>query len=377
MSKIEILTKDLDKNLKLSFNDVKNLNELIDFFEKEEISYKYKIIKDVVTSGIGNKISIEEPTFILNEGTLEVRYINSFNHKIDYSKRFGEIQDGIPKNYFAKISQNNKDKGIRTIFIKDYEMAECSDIIDNNTLKEIKNYRRKWEVLKSYICTATGNIKNRIYARDCEVKIVPSKSPNNECKRFLEQFCFYGNRNANINLGLYLKKDKCGFKAGTLLFMTTFGLNFYGNKGKEEPSIEVIRVATITNTQVIGGASKVLKYFFENYPTIKNESKKIEIPVNRVVFYVDACHNSANSMDTLGYNFVSWDSTGGFHNFAAKEINIPELKVQQGKVFQRKPMIHGKIMELMGTGHIVSIGTAGTIVYELYREDFLKKINKK
>jgi hypothetical protein len=155
--------------------------------------------------------------------------------------------------------------------------------------------------------------------------------------------------------------------------MTTFGMNFYGNKGKAEPNIEVIRVATITETQVIGGASKVLKYFFENYPTIKLDGQKIDIPVNRVVFYVDACHNSANSMDTLGYKFVSWDSTGGFHNFAAKEINIPELKVQEGRVFQRKPMIHKKIMELMGSGHIVSIGTAGTIVYELYRDEVMKE----
>jgi hypothetical protein len=356
-----------------TLKDLENLNKIQTFLESENIAYEYDIITDEVISGIGNKISIYEPTFYLNGRTLEVRYINSFTHKIDYSKRFGDIQDGIPKNYFAKLSQKNKDNGIRTIFIKDYEIEECSDIIDNITMEPIKDYHRKWEVLKSYILTATGNIKNRIYARDCEVKIVPSKAPNNQCKRFLEQYCFYGNRNANINLGLYLKKDKCGFKAGTLLFMTTFGMNFYGNKGKAEPNIEVIRVATITETQVIGGASKVLKYFFENYPTIKLDGKKIDIPVNRVVFYVDACHNSANSMDTLGYKFVSWDSTGGFHNFAAKEINIPELKVQEGRVFQRKPMIHKKIMELMGSGHIVSIGTAGTIVYELYRDEVMKE----
>ena len=354
-------------------NDIKNVEKIRLFLESENIPYEYEILTDSVISGIGNKITIQEPTFFLNDRTIEVRYINSVTHKLDYSKRFGKIQEGISKNYFAKLSQKNKENGVRTIFIKDYEIEECSDIIDCFTLERVENYHRKWEVLKSYILTATGNIKNRIYARDCEVKIVQSKAPNNEAKRFLEQFCFYGNRNANINLGLYLKKDKCGFKAGTLLFMTTFGMNFYGNKGKEEPSIEVIRVATVTNTQVIGGASKVLKHFFENYPTIRLEGKKMDIPVKRVVFYVDACHNSANSMETLGYEFVSWDSTGGFHNFAAKEINIPELKVEQGKVFQRKPMIHGKIMELMSTGHVISIGTAGTIVYQLNRENMINK----
>ena len=67
-----------------------------------------------------------------------------------------------------------------------------------------------------------------------------------------------------------LKKDKAGLKKGTLLFLSSFGMNFYGNKKHfEDPYIEVIRVGTICNLQVIGGATKILKHFLVNYPTIE------------------------------------------------------------------------------------------------------------
>ena len=146
------------------------------------------------------------------------------------------------------------------------------------------------------------------------------------------------------------------------------------SKGKEDnPNVEVIRVATRIGIQVIGGSSKLLKYFLENYPEMTPSTKKESYKVDRVVFYVDADHNDGKSLETLGYDFVGWD-VSGFHNYAVNSIDIPKLKVTKGQIFQRKPMIHKTIMEYMGKGDIVSIGTCGTIVYELHRDEYLKKL---
>lgn len=354
-------------------NDITKLQIIIDYLKDSQIEFTTDEYTNTLLCSDGATITLYEPIFHLMEGKIQLRYANSQMHKVDYSKRFGEAQRGVPKNYFASISIANKENGIRTIWIKDYEITECADIVDTETKEVIHDYPRKWEVIKNYINSACGIIKYRIYARDCEVREVPSKAPNNLAKDFLNQYCFYGNRGATVTLGLYLKKDKCGLKSGTLLMLDSFGYNFYGNKGKDKPTIEVIRVATKIGAQVVGGSSKLLKYFLQNYPTITAASTKEEVEVDRVVFYVDADHNDGKSLTTLGYDYVGWD-TNGFHNYAVNDIDIPKLKVKQGQIFQRKPMIHKTIMEYMAKGDIVSIGTSGTIIYELHREEYLKKM---
>lgn len=319
-----------------------NIDKIKSFLIEENIEFDCNLLENDDTEAVFKMQGSSQP--------IEVRYVNSFTHKMDYEKRFGI--KGIPHDYFINISHINHDKGIRTIWIKDFEMEDCKDIYGMNG-ELIPQYHRKWEVIKSYIRTATGHIKNRIYARDCEVKEVTNK----ELRPFLNLNCFYGYRSATKNLGLYLKKDKCGFKAGTLLFVYTFGAGFYSHN--KPGQLEVIRVATVLNTQVIGGASKCLKYFLEKYPIVKVGQN--EVMVESLLFYVDADHNSSQSMTTLGFDFVSWDGNGF--------INVDS---ETGETFQRKPMIHKQIMQWMAEGRVYSVANAGTIVCTLNKNKWLE-----
>jgi hypothetical protein len=321
-----------------NYRHIRNIKEIENFLIKNNIPY----IKD-------NKI------FYLNDGKLELRYVDSENHKMDYEKRFGI--KGISHDYFINITKSNKEKNIRTIWIKDWEVEE-SKTIKNIDGEELKNYRRKWNVLQSYIKTATGNIENRFYARDCEVR----KIDNKLLRPFLEENCFYGYRSANTNLGLFLKKDKNGFKKDTLLMVYTFGHPFF-SRGLYD--IEVIRVGTKLFCQVIGGASKLLKYFLVNYPTIQVGKNKKIVEVNKIVFIVDADHNDGRSLETLGFKFVSHKG----HGF----MNVDSTT---GEVFQRKPMQHKLIMEKMKKGEVYSVSNAGSIIYMLERDEYLKKFKK-
>jgi len=307
---------------------------------------------------IDNSISFEidsedERIFYLKNGELQLRYVDSENHKMDYTKRFGI--KGIEHDYFINITLENKKNNIRTIWIKDWEVEESKTIIGTNG-KELKKYRRKWNVLQSYIKTATGNIDNRFYARDCEVKEVP----NTQLRPFLEENCFYGYRSANKNLGLYLKKEKNGFKKGTLLMIYTFGYPFF-SKGLYDA--EVIRVGTKLFCQVVGGASKLLKYFLVNYPTLTYNKRTVDI--NKIVFIVDADHNDGRSLETLGFKFVSHKGKG-FMN----------VDTETGEVFHRKRMQHKQIMEKMALGKIYSVANAGSIIYMIERDEYLEKIKK-
>jgi hypothetical protein len=263
--------------------------------------------------------------FDLKGGELQVRYVESESHKTDFSKRFGIA--GIEKGYFVNISKKNREQEIRTIWLKDFEYAD----------------KRKNAVVKSYIKTACGKVENSYYARDCEVRKITAK----ELRPFLEQNCFYGFRAGTVYLGLYAKKTKGSIEAGTLLMVYTFGHPFFG-KGRYD--VEVIRVATQLNTQVTGGASKLLKHFITNYKTLQIGPR--EVPVNKICFYVDADHNDGRSLEKLGFEFIEWTGAG-FMN----------ITTATGLASHRDPMNHKLIMEKMSRGEMFSIENAGTIVY--------------
>ena len=141
----------------------------------------------------------------------------------------------------------------------------------------------------------------------------------------------------------------------------TFGYPFFG-KGLYD--VEVIRVATKLNCQVIGGASKLLSKFLLNYPTLNIGNKTII--VNKIVFIVDADHNDAKSLESLGFTFVSHNGNG-FMN----------VEASSGKVFHRQPMHHKLIMERMAKGEIYSVANSGSIIYMLVKEDYLKNFKTK
>ena len=333
-----------------SQEDIQNVKEIKDFLEETNIPYETD-----ETFGV----------FHINDRQIQLRYIDSFYHRMDNSKRFGESCRGIKHTYFIDISHENLLKGIRTIWIFDFEMKQHNTIIDENG-NEVQ-FRRQWEVIKNTIRTATRHIQHRFYARDCEVQVIS----NAELRNFLEKNCFYGYRSSNVNLGLVLKKDKNGFKKGTLMMVYTFGYNFYGNKNRQDnPFIEIVRVSTRLGCQVIGGASKCLTHFFENYPTLHIGDRYVD--VKELKFYVDASHNDSRAMHSLGFKCTSWEGCG-FMNCWLQDFDdeLYSLHGKKGQIFQRKPQIHKRIMELIRDGVIASIANAGTAVFSTTKDEFL------
>lgn len=338
--------------------DLQHMDEIRDFLNSREIPFE----EDAEVFGLIH----------LNDKTIQLRYVNSYYHPMDNSKRFGDKCKGVPHNYFIDISHENHNNGIRTIWIFDFEMEQTNTAIIGGAI--VEGYHRQWEVIKNTICTATGHIDKRFYARDTICREIS----NTEAKPFLEANCFYGYRSATKTMGLFLKKDKYGLKAGTLLMVYSFGANFYGNKKHmDKPKIEIIRVSTLIGCQVIGGMSKCLKHFLEQYPTIIVAGREVE--VDELIFYVDASHNDSRGMQATGlaFNFVSWDGCG-FMNRYVEDIDIKRedgkrLCGKKGEIFHRKPMFHKLIMELIGENKIVSIANAGTIVYKMTRSEFLSR----
>lgn len=303
-------------NKKLSEKDIKNVEEIKKFLDDNGIDY-----------------STERSNFCLwydhpnGRRSYEIEYVPSINYPIAYPK-YGI--EGVDKNYFFNLSYEaeNKNNSFK-LWIKDFEW---------------ENPRQK-EVLKSYILHAADKTPIKIYARDCEIREVDSKT----ARRFEDENCFYGKRGASLNLGLYTKKEKHGIPAGTLVMLYTFGKNFFG---KNDEYIEIIRVGTKKFCHVVGGSSKLLKHFINNYKTIQIGKKTVN--VKYIKFYSDYDHNIGNSMDALGFKFTGY-SKGGFVN----------LWLETGKVKNREPMRHKWVMEQMRLGKCLAIPNAGVKNYIL------------
>lgn len=121
--------------------------------------------------------------------------------------------------------------------------------VENFGYKLIHIFEDDWKlrknIIKSRILALLGKSK-RIYARACTIKEV-------ECpKKFLEENHLQGYATSSINLGLYYEEE--------LVALMTFGNPRFNSKYK----YELIRYCSKLNTTVVGGASKILKYFREH-----------------------------------------------------------------------------------------------------------------
>lgn len=104
------------------------------------------------------------------------------------------------------------------------------------------------EIVKSRIKNIIGATSDRIYARKCMIRSVSSK----ESSEFCQQHHIMGRGRSNIRLGLYHNN--------VLVSLMTF---VNSNLSRKSTVWEINRFASVKDTVVIGGASKIFKEFLK------------------------------------------------------------------------------------------------------------------
>lgn len=143
----------------------------------------------------------------------------------------------------------------------------------------------KQEVIKSMIRNVLGANKLKIYGRQCEVKEV---SPY-DARIFLNNNHRQGFSPSSNRLGLYYNNE--------LVSLMTFGKNRI-TIGSNTDVTELIRFCNKLNTSVVGGASKLFKYYVNNYNP------------DDVVSYSDRAHTRGNLYEKLGFSKVRMSDPG-------------------------------------------------------------------
>lgn len=139
----------------------------------------------------------------------------------------------------------------------------------------------KKEIVKSMIINKFGK-SERIFARKCEIKLVSSK----ESRIFLNENHIQGAINSKIRVGLYLGDE--------LVSIMTFGsLRRSLGSNSEENTWELLRFCNKLGFSVVGGSSKLFKYFLKNYTP------------NKVVSYSDSSRSQGDMYKKLKFNFIS------------------------------------------------------------------------
>lgn len=259
---------------------------------------------------VRNVIEGYELDFYFPDYNLAIEFNDNASHNSTHPY-FGYVKD---KNYHYLKSKLCEEKGIRLIHIYEYEWTN----------------ERQRPILENIVKGALG-LNKTIYARKCNIVVKSSK----EMRNFFDKNNIQGFRPGKFAICLEYN--------GEIVMSYLFGSAFFG-KGKYE--YEVIRGATVLGYNVVGGASKIWKYFIENY----NPSS--------CVYYVDYNYFNGNSMRSLPNM-----------EFIKTQISFKNYFVETGEVKNRNPHQHREIQRLYKDGKVLKIYNAGTKVYVWKRDD--------
>lgn len=206
-----------------------------------------------------------------------------------------EASKPTPKNYHKMKSDLAEQNGVFLFHLFGYE------------------WKYKRDIIESMLRNLIGKTDNKIYARNTEVREVNSVTS----VQFLNMNHRQGRVFSPIRLGLYDKKTN------ELVSLMTFGKlrkTMGINKDSSDEIWELTRFCNKLNTSVIGGASKLFKYFVDNYyPKV-------------IRSFSDRAHTRGNLYSTLGftelrrsdasYVWIDLKSDRAFHRIHAQKHNI-------------------------------------------------------
>lgn len=169
-----------------------------------------------------------------------------------------ENAGGKDKFYHYNKTDKSKENGYQLLHVYDTEWLHKNDIV------------------KSLILSKLGLNSNRIYARKCIVRELDNTTKNN----FLLENHLQGKDTSEVRLGLFYDEQ--------LYAVMTFSKSRFSKKYEWE----LVRFANKQYSHVVGGASKLFKYFIKTYDP------------KSIVTYADRRYSDGSFYETIGFDFI-------------------------------------------------------------------------
>ena len=225
---IKITTFETDNHYYISKNDISMLD---DYFSKTEMSgtsYSEKELVDFIKSICDYEI-VENSRQIISPKELDI-YIPSKNLAIEFDGVHWHDENHIDKNYHFNKTRLCNEKGIDLIHVFE------------------DDWLYKKEIVKSMIASRLGMYQQKIFARKCEIKEIEKS----QAELFFNENHLQGFTNCNDYVALIHNNEVVQCVA-------------IREKGWHDGNVELTRMVTKLNTQVIGGFSKLMKFVYDKY----------------------------------------------------------------------------------------------------------------
>jgi len=229
---------------------------------------------------------------------------------------------------------------------KNYHLDKTNKCLEKN-IHLVHIYEDDWnykqDIIKSMILNKLGKNENRIYARKTEIKDLSDKKYNKLIRIFLDENHLQGFVGSKVKLGLFYNDN--------LVSLMTFGQKrlFMKSKSKTDNEYELLRYCNVLNTNVIGGASKLFKYFVKNYDIVS------------ITTFADRSHSQGNLYETLGFKFIHKTQPNYFYVINKKRKHRfgfrKNVLVEQG--YDKEMTEH----EIMLSRNIYRIFDSGSLKY--------------
>lgn len=258
-------------------------------------------------------------------------YLPELNIGFEINGLYWHSEKHVDKNYHIDKFTYFLDKGIRIYNIFEDEILYKYSILENK-IKHLLGLNKDLE---------------KIYARNCYIKEIDSKTKN----KFLNKYHIQGEDKSSVKLGLYTNKTN------KLVSVMTFGIarKSLGHKGNEEGNIELIRFANSDKYIVLGSFGKLFKYFKDTYY------------YEKIITYADRRWSDGNLY--LKNNFelvrISKPSYWYIKEHGNKGKRYHRYKFRKQKLIKEYPeykdLTEKEIMEILG---YTRIWDCGNLVFE-------------
>lgn len=280
ISQVKIVDDKKHKESLIRNIDVDEFGKYYEKYGTSETSLKYNISSDYIYK-MRKYFNIYKKTTRLNTPQKEIRTFlekNNIKYIINDRKLLkGKELDFILTDYNIAIEYDGIFWHNDQIIDKNYHLNKTKACKNNNIqlLHIFENeYVNNPDLVKSMILAKCKIFDSRIYARKCEIK----ELDNNTYNEFITMNHIQGYCSAKIRYGLFYNNE--------LVQCMSFSKARYSKY-----EYELIRLATKINTQIIGGASKLFKYFINN------------IECNSLVSYANLRYSDNAFYESIGLKY--------------------------------------------------------------------------
>ena len=306
-------------------NDCRNLATYhCSNMEHEVMNFLKSLIPDIrIIQHDRTLISPYELDIYLPQYNIAIECDPTYTHNSSFSTVWSD--DILPYRYHQKKTELCEQVGVRLLHIFGYQW---------------NNHRY---IVESILRNLLHRTIERIYARTLEIKFVD----NSESKDFLNSNHIQGYTSSSIRLGLYNRDDLISL----MLFSKPRHTSGY-MKSYDSDTYELTRFCTKCNLNCVGGASKLFKYFIQQYAP------------SRIVSFSDRSIMSGNLYKLLGFKFNAYVDPGYvwvntvddsyYTRVSCQKLNLPKLL--NDPTIDIKNQTEKEIMESHGYARVYNSG---------------------